>query len=172
RWWAESVRPLVPAGAAALLDEVFRYDLLTQPVYRPEESGERLPVVRVNDEEYYVRAAVELAYDVPTIVTRLRKDLPVDLTPAPRTVDLYYRTGSDSAVTSTNHEIVMHFMGLTKQEVEAGGRVGSTVAPEAGGSGTEESGAAEPEAAEAAEESGWGDGVRSPLRIVRLKPEA
>ncbi|MEV6923819.1 KedN5 family methylcobalamin-dependent radical SAM C-methyltransferase [Dactylosporangium sp. NPDC051485] len=120
RWWTESVRPLVPQEAAALLDEVFRYDLLTQPAYRPEQSDDPLPVVEVGGDEYYLRAGVELSHDVPAIVTRLRKDLPVELAPDRQVVDLYYRVGSDSAVTSTNHEIVMHFMGLTRSQI--GGR--------------------------------------------------
>ncbi|WP_432994450.1 KedN5 family methylcobalamin-dependent radical SAM C-methyltransferase [Dactylosporangium sp. CA-233914] len=135
RWWTESVRPLVPAAAAPLLDEVFRYDLLTQPAYRPAESGDPLPIVTVGGEEYYVRDGVQLAYDVPGIVARLRKDLAVSPAPSPRTLDLYYRTGSDSAVTSTNHEIVMHFMGLTRQDIEPEPMNVTTEPPPQGGSG-------------------------------------
>ena len=119
RWWTESLRPLAPAGMAPLLDEVFRYDLLTQPVYRPEGVAgpdDGLPVVSIRGEDYYVRRDVELAYDVPAIVAALRADATPDLSASPRTLDLYYRTGSDSAVTSTNHEIVMHFMGMTADE--------------------------------------------------------
>lgn len=121
RWWREAIRPLLPEHAVPLLDEVFRYDLLTQPIYRPAGAATGpdgdLPVVTVRGEEYYVRADVALSYDVPDIVTRLRRDEEVSREPSPRTVELYYRTGSESAVTSTNHEIVMHFMGITEEQV-------------------------------------------------------
>jgi radical SAM C-methyltransferase len=119
RWWRESIRPMLPAAAAPLLDEVFRYDLLTQPLYRPAgaPTDDDLPVVTVRGGEYYLRANVKLSHDVPTIVTTLRAGGEVSLEPSPRTVDLYYRTGSESAVTSTNHEIVMHFMGQTEDEL-------------------------------------------------------
>lgn len=133
RWWSESLLPLVPEDAAPLVAETFRYDLLTQPVYRPagattEEAD--LPVVSVRGEEYYIRRNVDLDYDVPGIVSALRADEEVDLSPSPRTVDLYYRTGSESAVTSTNHEIVMHFMGMTEGEVLAAA-AGRTEKPKA-----------------------------------------
>ncbi|WP_436971538.1 KedN5 family methylcobalamin-dependent radical SAM C-methyltransferase [Micromonospora vinacea] len=124
RWWDEAIRPLVPAEAAPVLDEVFRYDLLTQPVYRPADHpvGEDLPVVLVRDEEYYLRSGVRLRYDVPAIVAAIRRGEEPDLSPVDFTVDLYYRTGSESAVTSTNHEIVVHFMGMTAEEVHDNAR--------------------------------------------------
>lgn len=118
RWWREAVLPSVPAAVAPLLDEVFRYDQLTQPHYRP--TGEPLPEVSMHGEDFYVRRDVALDHDVPAVLATLRGGGDeVDLSPTPRTVDLYYRTGSDSAVTSTNHEIVMHFMGMTAQELAA-----------------------------------------------------
>lgn len=123
RWWDESIRPLVPAETSALLDEVFRYDLMTQPVYRPAGAGsadEDLPITVVRGEEYYVREDVEFAYDVPAIVAGLRAETGPDLSPSPVTVDLYYRTGSESTVTSTNHETIIHFMGMTQDEVVRG----------------------------------------------------
>ncbi len=124
RWWDEAIRPLVPDEAAPVLDEVLRYDLLTQPVYRPAggPAGEDLPVVLVRDEEYYVRRGVRLRYDVPAIVAAIRAGAEPDIAPVDRTVDLYYRTGSESAVTSTNHEIVVHFMGMTAEEVHDNAR--------------------------------------------------
>ncbi len=134
RWWAESVRPLVRAGHAALLDEVFRYDLLTQPAYRPRESGADLPVVRIRGEDYYVREKVELAFDVPAVVTAIRTGADPTAVTGPRVVDLYYRTDCDSAVTSTNHEIVMHYMGMPAEEVlSAAGRPAAMATEEPAG---------------------------------------
>jgi radical SAM C-methyltransferase len=137
RWWAESIRPLLPDPVAPLLDEVFRYDLLTQPVYRPSaaELSEELSITAVRDEEYFLRRGVQLSYDVPALIAILRTGGQPVLTPSPRTVDLYYRTGSESAVTSTNHEIVVHFMGMTLDEVltNAMGRPTPDAPPHVGG---------------------------------------
>jgi radical SAM C-methyltransferase len=121
RWWETSVRPLVPADSAAVLGEIFRYDLLTQPAYETQEgmSAEGLPTVHIRGEAYYLRAGVQLNYDVPRIIEALRKGERPDLAPAPLTLDLYYKTGSANAVTSTNHEIVVHYMGMTKESVLA-----------------------------------------------------
>ena len=125
-WWRESIEPVIPEEAAPLLAEVLRYDLLTQPVYKPADGAGKndqdLSPAEVNGEEYYVRRGVSLDYDVPEIIAALRADRDPGLRPSPRVLDLYYLTGSDSAVTSTNHEIVMAFMGLTHDQVTAGDR--------------------------------------------------
>lgn len=120
RWWAESIRPLLGPSVTPVLDEVFRFDVLTQPVFRDGTGpGEDLPVVTVRGEKYYVRRDVPLGYDVPGLLAALRAEREPDLRPSPARLDLYYRVGSESAVTSTNHEIVMHFMGMTLAEVLA-----------------------------------------------------
>lgn len=121
RWWKESVRPLFPAEFESVLDEVFRYDLLTHPACETAEgkSVEGLPTAQIRGEDYFLRTAVRLEYDVPKIIAALRKGKRPDLAPAPVTIDLYYKTGAASAVTSTNHEIVIHYMGMTKEDVVA-----------------------------------------------------
>jgi radical SAM C-methyltransferase len=121
RWWAESVLGLLPAETRSLLSEVFQYDLLTQPIHRPAEVSvqEDLPVVTVGGQTYYVRRGVELSYDVPAILRELRADRTPGLERSPRTIDIYYLTDAESAITSTNHEIVMHFMGMALDEVLA-----------------------------------------------------
>lgn len=131
RWWAESIGPLLPAGAAPALDEIFRFDLLTQPVFDGESgtgASTELPVVLVRGQPYYLRKDVTLGYDVPAVLAALRADREPDLRPAPCQLDLYYRVGSESAVTSTNHEIVIHFMGMTLAEVQASAGVRDSAA--------------------------------------------
>jgi radical SAM superfamily enzyme YgiQ (UPF0313 family) len=126
RWWVESVHPLLPAEHAPLLAEIFRYDLLTRPVYRGEGAvvDEDLPVVTVYGDDYYLRREVALTHDVPRIVATMRAGGDPDLTAADTAVDLYYRCGSESAVTSTNHEIVVHYMGVPKDEIVRGASEG------------------------------------------------
>ncbi|HTJ36948.1 MAG TPA: KedN5 family methylcobalamin-dependent radical SAM C-methyltransferase [Dactylosporangium sp.] len=109
RWWDSSLGPRLPRAAAPVLDEMFRYDLLTHPVCGP--AAEDLPVVPGRGGEHFLRADVELAYDVPALVAALRAGEPVSLAPAPTTVDLCYRVGAENAVFSTNHEEIVHFMG-------------------------------------------------------------
>ncbi|WJK42563.1 KedN5 family methylcobalamin-dependent radical SAM C-methyltransferase [Solwaraspora sp. WMMA2056] len=122
RWWAESVRPLLSADRVALLDEVFWYDLLTRPVYRGDGAadGAELEIESVHGDDYYVRRAVAMRHDIPAIVAGLRAGQDPDLSARDCAVDLYYRVGSESAVTSTNHEIVVHYMGLPRHELAQG----------------------------------------------------
>jgi hypothetical protein len=120
RWWRESIRPVLPTERVAVLDDIFGYDLLTQPVYHhPEAStrAEELPVVRLGGQEYFLRTGALLDYDVPGILAALRAGQPPDLEPARSTVDLYYPVGAEQTVTSTNHETIMHFMGTVLDAV-------------------------------------------------------
>jgi len=120
RWWTESIRPLLPAHTVDVLDEVFRYDIISQPVYHdPSAAGppEELPVVEVRGESYFVRRAVGFRYDVLNLLAALRAQAEPPLQPNEVTVDLYYRTGAESTVTSTNHETIMHYMARTAEEI-------------------------------------------------------
>lgn len=120
RWWAERLRPRLPEAVAPVAEAAFDYDLLTQPVCGESHEAApeaELPVVRVRGEEYYLRAGIRLRYDVPAIIAALRADGEPDLRPAPATVDLFYRVGAENAVRSTNHETIVHFMGMTSDEV-------------------------------------------------------
>ena len=127
RWWAEAVRPLVAAELTPVLDAVFAYDLLTQPVCTSEEEAPAngLAVVEVRGQEYFLRENVSLDYDVPAILAALRKREQPDLTATDMRFDLYYKTGAMNAVTSTNHEVIVHYMGLTKDQVLAGAALSS-----------------------------------------------
>jgi radical SAM superfamily enzyme YgiQ (UPF0313 family) len=113
RWWEEAIRPILPADVAPVIDEVFRFDLLTQPVHRipgaPLEDG--LAIEAVDGELCYRRAGVRLSYDVPGIVAALRASESPDLRPTPVLVDLQYRMGVETFTATTNSEEIMHFMG-------------------------------------------------------------
>lgn len=121
QWWQEAVLPLVPQEQVAAVDEVFRYDLLTQPICEEPHDGPptELPIIAVRGEDYYLRAGVELTHDVPAIVASLRAGHEPSLAPSRTVIDLYYKTGAMNAVTSTNHEVIVHYMGMTKEQVVA-----------------------------------------------------
>jgi len=119
RWWDESMRGLLPPDRLAVLDEVFRYDLLTLPVYRqPEQElpGELVPVW-FGDDAYVIRRGIRFAYDIPAIITALRGGDEPDLRATEQTVDVYYRLGVETFTTTTNSEEIVHFMGRTKDEL-------------------------------------------------------
>ncbi|MFG1706558.1 KedN5 family methylcobalamin-dependent radical SAM C-methyltransferase [Nonomuraea sp. M3C6] len=122
QWWAESVSPTLPADVAPVLDEIFRYDLLTLPIYHKDgerQEAQPLPLVEVEGEKYHLRADVELYYPIPEIVAELRADRDPDLSPVPVRVDLYYKTGFENFAETTNHEEIVYFMGMTRDQVTA-----------------------------------------------------
>ncbi|WP_216893562.1 KedN5 family methylcobalamin-dependent radical SAM C-methyltransferase [Nocardia alni] len=132
RWWAEEIAPTLPEQAAPLVEEVFRYDMLTQPMVAAAEPGTRLPVVTIRGEEYFLRADVAWSYDVPAVLTELKEGKTPSLEPNPVTLHLYYRTGAENAVTTTNHETIMHFMGTPEETVKALAAVGTAGTPVGG----------------------------------------
>jgi len=119
RWWNDSVRPLVPEAHGPVLDEIFRYDLLTQPLCPPEQlnevpvsaEGTPLHVVQHAGEQFYVLEGMSFGYDVPGVLADLRVGRVPRLQPNPATFDVFYLDGALNAVKSTNHEEIMHFMG-------------------------------------------------------------
>lgn len=107
RWWGEAVSPRLAPEHRAFLDEVFRYDLLTQPVVADQEAL----VEEVAGRGYFRRAGVTFSHNVPAALALMRAGREPDLGPEPTCLDLYYRSGALNAVRSTNHEEIVHFMG-------------------------------------------------------------
>nr|WP_063779289.1 KedN5 family methylcobalamin-dependent radical SAM C-methyltransferase [Kibdelosporangium sp. MJ126-NF4]CEL17398.1 Radical SAM domain protein [Kibdelosporangium sp. MJ126-NF4]CTQ91374.1 Radical SAM domain protein [Kibdelosporangium sp. MJ126-NF4] len=131
RWWKESVRPQLTAENREVLDEIFAYDLLTQPYYVSPgrvAEGEVLETETLFGDVYYVRAGVELRYDVPNILEKLREGTVrgEDIRPGDHTVDIYYRTGAEYFIGSTNHEEIVHFVGQTEHEVARAAEIRAT----------------------------------------------
>jgi radical SAM superfamily enzyme YgiQ (UPF0313 family) len=127
-WWAEDVRPSLSVDVGGLLDEIFQYDLLTQPVCaRDDGTREQLPEVTAFGERYFVRQGVRFRHDVPAVLSALRARREPDLESSAVTVDLYYRVGAESAVHSTNHETIVHFMGMPRQQAALNAGIGTEV---------------------------------------------
>jgi radical SAM superfamily enzyme YgiQ (UPF0313 family) len=119
RWWAEAIRPDLDPAHVSLLDEIFRFDVLTQPLYRHPDApaSADLPVVRLADGEYAVRRGVVLRHDVPAVVAALRAGGEADLEPRETVLDVYYRLGAENFVRTTNHEQIVNYLGLTGADV-------------------------------------------------------
>lgn len=123
-WWTAEMRPRLPADVLPVLDEVFRYDLLTLPAYA--SSGEKpteefahpyLPVVEIDGEDFYVREGVRLSIDVPALVRALKRGESYDHALGTFTTSMYYKVGAEGFVGSTNHEEILYYMGRLEREV-------------------------------------------------------
>ncbi|MFS0692439.1 KedN5 family methylcobalamin-dependent radical SAM C-methyltransferase [Streptomyces nitrosporeus] len=118
-WWEESMRPGLPPHLVPVMDEVFRYDLMCQPIRMlPDGSGpeEDLPVVTKHGENWYLRSKVEFLYPVSDLIAALRRGERVSTETERHTTDFYYRAefGGD-----LQHYFRMdRFRGLTEQQVD------------------------------------------------------
>lgn len=120
RWWREAIRPSLPTDTVLVLDEVFRFDLLTQPVCRgtdPDGRTGSLAITRIDDQDYYHRPGIRLRYDVPAILHALRAGEALVLDPKSTELDLYYRVGVEMFANTTNSEEIMYFMGRTRADL-------------------------------------------------------
>lgn len=117
-WWTESVVPQLPARHTDLLGEVFRYDVMTKPIFDPPTAPPiGLPVVQIDGEAHYHRADEPFRYDIPAILEAVRQDRPVDPTPRPTTLSLYYRVGFFEHY--GNHEQGVYYVGHHGAEIQA-----------------------------------------------------
>lgn len=113
QWWKEAMEPRFPVSIRHFMADVFRYDWLTKPIYDPEGvdvtvTGELEKVVE-ESETYYVRRGQSFAYDVPALLTAMKKHTPYTLEEKPVTFDVWYKTGF--ATFMDNHETTGLFIG-------------------------------------------------------------
>lgn len=118
-WWVESLRPQLPEPHVGFLDEVFRYDCLTRPIYdagAEDRAGHaELEIVDVDGEPYYVRPGIQLGYDVPGALHRIAEGDLEPVVPTPTSVTLYFKVGFNQYY--GNHEQGIYFVGLPAEEL-------------------------------------------------------
>jgi radical SAM superfamily enzyme YgiQ (UPF0313 family) len=107
RWWDEAVRPRVPGEHRALLDEVFRYDNLTRPLYGG--AGDCDEVRQIDGVPHRVRGGLRFSYPVPRILDAIRAGHDVDGEPAPVEITIAHRLGFEEYL--DNHELATYFAG-------------------------------------------------------------
>lgn len=134
RWWRQDILPRAPEPLRAFLDELFRYDLLTLPVYRPQGAGggarhADLEPVEVGGEAFYRRRGVAFAYDVAAIVAALRRKERPAIEPAPVVYDIFYRQGfcNDMRLYHNAHNLA--FFGVARAAEPAGTRTAAGATP-------------------------------------------
>ncbi|HSK41037.1 MAG TPA: KedN5 family methylcobalamin-dependent radical SAM C-methyltransferase [Arenibaculum sp.] len=115
RWWRDEIVTMVPEELGPFFVDLFRYDWLTRPIYRPTGAA-TLPRVTVEGTEYYVRRDVEFDYDIPALGVLLREDPDATIERSPRVMDIYYRTGfcNDMALYHNAHNLA--FFGIPDLE--------------------------------------------------------
>jgi radical SAM superfamily enzyme YgiQ (UPF0313 family) len=132
-WWREAVRPLLPAAHVEFLDEVFRYDCATRPVFdmpslRPPESGD-LDLVEIDSEVYYRRTGVGLDHDVPEILAEFQRSGVWRIERRPAELTIYYKAGFHRHY--VNHEEGAYFVGRLGHELGLTGEPRALATPSA-----------------------------------------
>jgi radical SAM C-methyltransferase len=112
RWWQEAIEPKLSDAVRPLLTEIFRYDLLTRPVYPepPADAPGAMPIIEYEGEQFYC-GRFRLAYDIPAILAAMRRDADYTEHLQPVETVIHYKLGFDDLASSTNHEESAHFMG-------------------------------------------------------------
>jgi tRNA A37 methylthiotransferase MiaB len=123
-WWDECMRPRIPQKHREVLDEVFRYDIVTLPLSSGRDADEIdgdsrrcLPVVEVGGDRYYVRRDLSLRCDVPGLTLALKRGDPPDQHLRELVTSVYYRAGADAFIRSTNHGQIVYFMGQPERDL-------------------------------------------------------
>ncbi|HEU0037029.1 MAG TPA: KedN5 family methylcobalamin-dependent radical SAM C-methyltransferase [Kofleriaceae bacterium] len=123
QWWRDEILSKVKEENRHFFEQLFQYDLVTRPVYRPSNVRVRskgdldLETVEINQETFYVRRGFTFDYDIPTQVSRILAGEPHNLARSEREVTLYYRQGFATHI--DNHEFVSRYVGLTRAQIDA-----------------------------------------------------
>jgi radical SAM C-methyltransferase len=122
-WYREEILPRVSEANRPFFEELFQYDLVTRPIYRPTNVRVRskgdldLETVEIDHETYYVRSGFTFHYDIPTLVAQINGGDTVSLRPEARQITLHYRLGFANHI--DNHEFVSRYVGLTHAQIAA-----------------------------------------------------
>ncbi|TMQ04391.1 MAG: KedN5 family methylcobalamin-dependent radical SAM C-methyltransferase [Deltaproteobacteria bacterium] len=130
-WWRSDILSRVDENNRHFFEELFHYDLLTRPIYRPASVRGpcELDSVRLHDEDFYLRRGLIFHYDIPSLYARILAGERPAFTPRVREVTLYYRHGFARHL--DNHEFVSRYVGLTREQVDAEHRTALPLPPPA-----------------------------------------
>jgi radical SAM C-methyltransferase len=118
-WWNETVVPMLPRRHVAVLTEIFRFDLLSRPVFDPPDllggPSRGLPTVDVEGEAYYLRPDAHFDHDIPAVLAAADREEVYDAGPRPTTLSIYLKVGFHAHY--GNHEQGVYFSGRTEAEL-------------------------------------------------------
>jgi hypothetical protein len=113
QWWVEKVLPLVPEQHRRFVDEVYRYDWLTRPLYYDEDKP-TLDQAVINGDPYWVRKNVRFEYRVRELVQAMKAGETPEIRPDQTVVSLYFRPEFWDYV--DNMEVAIQFVGVELDE--------------------------------------------------------
>ncbi len=120
KWWDEEIADRVPHELSGFLDEVFRFEMATRPIWEETAAAENLKeakkVTRIGIDDYY-ECEFEFAYDVPGILAAMRAGETPDIQPKPTHAAFYYLCGFGRV--SGSHEFVAQYCGKPKELIPA-----------------------------------------------------
>jgi tRNA A37 methylthiotransferase MiaB len=118
-WWAEAAVPEIPPEHVDVLTEIFRFDLLTRPVFDPPDlsggSPGGLRIVDVEGEAYYLRPDLRFDYDIPAVLAATDREEVCTPDRVPTTIPIYLKAGFYEYY--GNHEQGVYFSGRTEAEL-------------------------------------------------------
>ncbi len=118
-WWAENIEPRLPADTARFISEVFRYDCLTRPIYdapgQGQTSADKLPVVEIAEEQFYLRDSLPFGYDIPRTLRKFHTDGVWHIEEQLTTLSIYCKAGFHQYY--GNHEQGIYFAGVTEDYI-------------------------------------------------------
>jgi len=109
-WWSDQVVPRLPDKSSDFLTEVFRYDVVTRPLFeRNAYSASRDTCTAANGEAVYISDPIAFNYH-PSDLTISHRSVPVSVpTPHPCDVIFQHRVGYSEHL--ANHEMAIKFVG-------------------------------------------------------------
>jgi radical SAM superfamily enzyme YgiQ (UPF0313 family) len=125
-WWNAEIRPLIKAEFQALLDEVFRFDLMTLPQTGP---GLDPAMIEERDNVRFYRRLEVFAVDVAAIVTMLGAgEEPQIGQQVPTVFEFSWRLGLESYI--DNHEVALQHMAVIERSYSACGFTNGMASPQ------------------------------------------
>ncbi|MGW3142122.1 KedN5 family methylcobalamin-dependent radical SAM C-methyltransferase [Streptomyces sp. NPDC001139] len=113
RWWEEAIKPQLPAEHSAVLNEIFRYELLTLPQTAMDRG---LPTVEVSGEVFSVLNEVQFICDVPKVVSAIKRGKSYDHLVKDYIADIFFKSGFEDSM-STDHFLPSRFCGKLERQV-------------------------------------------------------
>jgi radical SAM superfamily enzyme YgiQ (UPF0313 family) len=97
-WFSSAILPRAPEAAVELLEDVFRFDQATMPVYDGPLGASDLEPARIAGTPVYVRHDVSFLYDVPSLLLSLAQDRPPSVERRPNRRSFIFPAGFAHAI--------------------------------------------------------------------------
>jgi radical SAM superfamily enzyme YgiQ (UPF0313 family) len=111
QWWRAEILPLFPESLQPFILDLFRYDCISRPLYL-QPPGVRK--VQFDSTLYYVRENVLFEFDIPMILSRMKRGEKCEILPSAVELTFYYRVGFCNDMTLYHNAQNALFCGVTE----------------------------------------------------------